>query len=115
MNKIRLLAKDRQHAGRLFEQLMADLMIALGYEQPRLNVYKSGRELDLSAAHRLEPRRAIAECKATVAPIGGASVNKFIGVPDLESRRAPSVTGYFINPWTLERIQRGLGVSDRGL
>ena len=80
-----------------FGRLMADLFVALGYEQPRLNVHKSGRELDLSADHRLEPRRAIAECKATAEPIGGDNLNKFVGVLNAERQDKRPVTGYFIS------------------
>lgn len=76
---------------------MADLFVALGYEQPRLNIHKSGRELDLSAEHRLETRRAVAECKATADPIGGDDVNKFVGALDAERKRKGPVTGYFIS------------------
>jgi hypothetical protein len=68
---IRILEKDTNRRGDLFGQLVGDLFVALGYEQPRLNIHKSGRELDLSADHRLERRRAIGECKATADPIGG--------------------------------------------
>jgi len=76
---------------------MADLFVALGYEQPRLNIHKSGRELDLSAEHRLEPRRAIAECKATAEPIGGDDLNKFVGALDVEHEKDRPITGYFIS------------------
>jgi hypothetical protein len=62
---IRILEKENNRRGDLFGRLMADLFVALGYEQPRLNIHKAGRELDLSADHRLESRRAIAERKAT--------------------------------------------------
>src|SRR6516165_8562365 len=79
---IRLLEKDSNRRGDLFGRLMADLFVALGYELPRLNVHKSGRELDLEAMHRLEPRRAIAECKATADTIGGDDINKFVGAID---------------------------------
>lgn len=96
---IRILEKDNNRRGDLFGRLMADLFVALGYEQARLNVHKSGREVDLDADHRLEPRRAVAECKATAKPIGGSDVNKFVGALDTE-RGAPGgkeVTGYFIS------------------
>lgn len=76
---------------------MADLFIALGYEQPRLNIHKSGRELDLSANHRLESRRAIAECKATSETIGGDDLNKFVGALDVEHDDNHPVTGYFVS------------------
>ncbi len=96
---IRILEKDNNRRGDLFGRLMADLFVALGYEQPRLNVHKSGRELDLWAEHRLEPRRAVAECKATAEPIGGDAVNKFVGVLDAErgDKKKHPATGYFIS------------------
>jgi NACHT domain-containing protein/restriction endonuclease len=93
---IRILEKENNRRGDLFGRLMVDLFVALGYEQPRLNIHKSGRELDLSADHRLESRRAIAECKATSEPIGGDDLNKFVGVLDAERGDKP-VTGYFIS------------------
>jgi hypothetical protein len=94
---IRLLEKDSNRRGDLFGRLMADLFVALGYELPRLNVHKSGRELDLEAMHRLEPRRAIAECKATADTIGGDDINKFVGAIDAETDEGPPLTGYFIS------------------
>lgn len=94
---IRILEKDNNRRGDIFGRLMADLFVALGYEYPRLNIHKSGRELDLSAEHRLEPRRAIAECKATAAPIGGDDLNKFVGVLDVEQGDNSPVNGYFIS------------------
>jgi len=94
---IRILEKENNRRGDLFGRLMADLFVALGYEQPRLNVHKSGRELDLSADHRFESRRAIAECKDTAEPIGGNDVNKFVGALAAESGSKKPVTGYFIS------------------
>jgi energy-coupling factor transporter ATP-binding protein EcfA2 len=94
---IRILEEDANRRGDVFGRLMADLFVALGYEQPRLNIHKSGRELDLSADHRLEPRRAIGECKATSEPIGGDDLNKFVGVLDVEQEDKEPVTGYFIS------------------
>ncbi len=96
-HSIRILEKDNNRRGDLFGRLMADLFVALGYEQPRLNVHKAGREVDLSAEHRLEPRRAIAECKATADPIGGDDLNKFVGVLDAERGDKRPITGYFIS------------------
>jgi len=94
---IRILEKDNNRRGDLFGRLIADLFVALGYDQPRQNVHKSGREIDLQADHRLEKRRAIAECKATVDPIGGDDVNKFVGALDAESGGDVPMTGYFIS------------------
>jgi hypothetical protein len=94
---IRILERDNNRRGDLFGRLMGDLFVALGYEQPRLNIHKSGRELDLSANHRLELRRAIGECKATAEPSGGDDLNKFVGVLDVEREDKLPVTGYFIS------------------
>lgn len=95
--QIRILEKEANRRGDLFGRLMADLFVALGYEQPHLNIHKSGRELDLSANHRLEPRRAIGECKATTELTGGDDLNKFVGSLDAESIDSPPITGYFIS------------------
>lgn len=94
---IRILEQDNNKRGDLFGRLMADLFVALGYDQPRLNIHKSGREIDLSAEHRLERRHAIAECKATADTIGGADLNKFVGALDAEHERDKPITGYFIS------------------
>lgn len=94
---IRILEKEANRRGDLFGRLMADLFVALGYEYPRLNSPKPGRELDLEATHRLEPRRAIAECKATAQTIGGDDLNKFAGAIGVEHEDKRPVTGYFIS------------------
>jgi hypothetical protein len=96
---IRILENDSNRRGDLFGRLMADLFIALGYDKPRLNIHKSGRELDLAAEHRLEPRRAIAECKATLESIGGADLNKFVGTLDAEhtGKDERPITGFFVS------------------
>lgn len=97
MSAIRILEPDANRRGDLFGRLMADLFVALGYEQPRMNIHKSGREIDLSANHRLEPRRAIGECKATEDTIGGGDLNKFVGALDAEHDDKVQISGYFIS------------------
>jgi hypothetical protein len=94
---VRVLEPDNNKRGDLFGRLMCDLFVALGYETPRCNIHKAGRELDLSADHRVERRRMVAECKATGSPIGGDDVNKFVGALDAERRSGPPVTGYFVS------------------
>lgn len=94
---IRILEKDHNRRGDLFARLVADLFLALGYEQPRMNIHQSGKEVDLKAEHRLERRSAIAECKAWNVPAGGDAVNKFVGIVDAERSAKVPVTGYFIS------------------
>jgi hypothetical protein len=97
--KIRILATEPNRKGDLFARLMEALMLSLGYDRARLNIHKSGREIDIQATHRTEVRQAIAECKATEEPSGGGEVNKFVGVLDAERRKSKDkpTEGYFIS------------------
>jgi hypothetical protein len=45
---IRLLGSSNNERGDLFTRLAKDLFFALGYDNLRLDVHKSGRELDLT-------------------------------------------------------------------
>lgn len=96
---VRILEKESNKRGDLFGRLMADLFFALGYDDVRLNVHKAGREVDVEARHRTEPRRVVAECKATKKETGGDAINKFVGTLDAERRKTPDVetVGYFIS------------------
>jgi len=94
---IRILEKENNKHGDLFGRLMSDLFLALGYDDIRLNIHKTGRELDLEAFHRTEQRKVVAECKATKTRIGGDAVNKFVGVLDAEKRKFKETVGYFIS------------------
>ncbi|MFK4117887.1 restriction endonuclease [Streptomyces longwoodensis] len=92
------MAADNNLRGDLFSRLMCDLFHALGYEDFRLDVNRTGREIDIKGRHRTEPRELLAECKATNRPIGGADVNKFAGAVQVEANRTPfTVTPYFIS------------------
>jgi len=96
---IRLLAPTANARGGLFTQLMKDLFFALGYDDLRLNVHKTGRELDIQGQHRFENRRVVAECKAHDTKMGGAELNKFLGVLTRERKKAEAspVSGYFVS------------------
>jgi NACHT domain/Restriction endonuclease len=105
LRNIEILEKDSNKKGDLFGRLMSDLFHTLGYDEPRLNIHKSGREIDLNSYHRTEHKIAIAECKAHSETIGGGDINKFVGVIDVEKRKLKkdkgvkgySVVGYFIS------------------
>jgi hypothetical protein len=85
--------------GDLFGRLVADLFLAFGYDHAHLNIHKTGREIDIEAQHRTEPRSVRAECKATAKPIGGDDINKFAGALERERRRRPNeeIAGYFVS------------------
>jgi hypothetical protein len=97
-SQIRLLAAAPQERGKLFERLCAQYLIALGYGAGQ-SVSLAGRQIDIVAAHVTEARVAIAECKGTAKPIGGADLNKLAGVLTLERERHKglSVQSYFIS------------------
>jgi hypothetical protein len=96
---IRLLASANNERGDLFTRLTKDLFFAIGYDDLRLDVHKSGRELDIQGEHRLEPRRVVGECKAHAVKMGGEELNKFFGVLTRERKKsAPApVAGYFVS------------------
>lgn len=96
---IRLIASDANDQGDLLSRLARDLFFTFGYDNCRINIHKTGREIDLMAQHRFEPRNACAELKSTAATIGGADINKFVGVLDAERRKAQGreVHGYFVS------------------
>jgi Restriction endonuclease len=96
---IRLLASANNERGDLFTRLTKDLFFALGYDDLRLDVHKSGRELDIQGEHRFESRRVVGECKAHAAKMGGDELNKFLGALTRERKKcAPlPVAGYFVS------------------
>lgn len=102
---ITILENRNNKKGDLFCRLMSDLFHALGYDQPRFDIHKSGREIDLTTVHRTEKKIAIAECKAHRSKIGGDDINKFVGALDAERRKFNksdaykgfNVTGYFVS------------------
>lgn len=95
---IRLLGSSNNERGDLFTRLTKDLFFALGYDNLRLDVHKSGRELDLVGEHRFEPRGVIAECKAHAGKMGGAELNKFYGALTRERKKSKQpIAGYFIS------------------
>lgn len=98
---ILILEKEKNRRGDLFNRLVCDVFHALGFGEPRYNVQKSGREIDLILQHRTENRFAIVESKALSSKVGGDDINKFVGVFDVEKGKykanGSSVIGYFIS------------------
>lgn len=101
VREIILLETDKNKKGDLFNRRMYDVFHALGFGEPRYNIPKPGREIDLVLQHRTENRIALVECKAHTEKIGGADVNKFMGALDVERGKyeqdGSSVVGYFIS------------------
>lgn len=101
IREIILLETDKNKKGDLFNRLAYDVFHALGFAEPRFNIPKSGREIDLVLQHRTENRVALVECKAHADKVGGSDVNKFIGAMDVERGKYEqdgiSVVGYFVS------------------
>lgn len=91
--QVRFLTTTNNEQGDLFTRLSSDLFYALGYDKLRFDVHKNGREIDIEGEHRREPRRLIAECKAHRKKIGGADLNKFLGVLTRERSKGISPSG----------------------
>ena len=54
--------------------------------------------LDIQGKHRLDPTRIVAECKAHKKKMGGAELNKFIGVLTVEKDASQTpMFGYFVS------------------
>src|SRR4051812_19739557 len=97
--RIRILGESPNDSGDIFTRLSKDLFFALGYDELRLNIHKTGREIDIAGQHRFEQRRVCAECKAHASPIGGGDLNKFLGVLTRERLKAAPmpIEGYFVS------------------
>lgn len=94
---LRLLSSTNNERGDLFTRLVADLFYALGYDDLRFDVHKTGREIDIQGSHRRENRLLVAECKAHAKQMGGAELNKFLGVVTRERKKDQHVSGYFVS------------------
>jgi len=98
-----ILEPSSNKKGDLFCRLMSDVFHSLGYGEPRFDISKSGREIDIRTSHRVEQKIAIAECKAHKDKIGGSDINKFIGALDAERKKivknnqfkSHNIIGYF--------------------
>src|SRR5438045_2913165 len=97
--EINIIEHSPNERGDLFTRLMEAYFSTLGYGRFLFNVGKAGREVDLQGRHITEDRYMVAECKATVSPVGGDEVNKFVGALGVErNRHDPSLTiGYFVS------------------
>ena len=101
---IHILDSSKNGKGDIFCRLMGDLFHALGYDEPKYNIHKAGREIDLTCSHRVEKKVAIAECKAHKELIGGSDINKFVGVLDAERKKQikqnhtnKEIVGFFVS------------------
>lgn len=95
-----ILETDKNKKGDIFNRLVYDVFHSLGFGEPRYDIPKPGREIDMMLQHRTENRFALIESKAIKEKVGGADINRFVGALDVErgkyERDGNSVVGYFI-------------------
>ncbi|MVN77815.1 NACHT domain-containing protein [Hymenobacter sp. HMF4947] len=95
---IRFLTPTTNKKGDLFTRLMTDLFQALGYDNFRLDVQKSGREIDIEGQHRHASRLLRAECKAHEDKMGGTELNTFYGAVTRERDEVKlPIDAYFVS------------------
>ncbi|MCW2986831.1 MAG: hypothetical protein JWR63_4401, partial [Conexibacter sp.] len=85
--------------GHLFEQFIAQLLGALGYEDAKsenLNVTNEGIELDVSARSRVTKQALVAECKAYSANVSAGLVTSFFGKYVIKRAKDPQLAGLFV-------------------
>ncbi len=96
-----LLEKDKNRKGDLFNRMVYDVFHSLGFGEPRYDVQKTGREIDMLLKHRTERRVAIVESKAWQQKVGGSEINKFVGAFGVEKEqfkmKGYETVGYFVS------------------
>ncbi|MDZ4178626.1 MAG: ATP-binding protein [Coriobacteriia bacterium] len=86
-------------AGSLFEQMMARVVAALGYEltaPATTRILSAGVEIDIHARHRLTCKPIVVECKFYAAPVEAGLLKKFFGVFMAEHLADSTVEGLFV-------------------
>jgi hypothetical protein len=85
--------------GHLFEQFVAQLLGALGYEEPRtdrLNVTSDGIEIDVEARQKVTGHALIAECKTYSANVRAELLSAFLGKYGVQRMKDPNLVGLFV-------------------
>lgn len=85
--------------GHLLEQFVAQLLGALGYEEPRtdrLNVTSDGIEIDVEARQKVTGQPLIAECKAYSANVSAELLSVFLGKYGVRRMKDPNLVGLFV-------------------
>ena len=92
-----MLGKSNKEKGDSFEKLMKKALDSAGYEDFLIDIHKTGREIDITAKHKVTGQPIICECKAHEKPIGSGDILKFYSVYDLEYQRNDKFIGLFFS------------------
>jgi Novel STAND NTPase 1/Restriction endonuclease len=85
--------------GHLFEAFVAQLLGALGYEEPRterLNVTSDGIEIDVEAKQKVTGHPLIAECKAYSTNVSADLLSAFLGKYGVRRMKDSKLVGLFV-------------------
>jgi tetratricopeptide (TPR) repeat protein len=97
MTLIRVLGKTNKEKGDSFERLIKRVLDSAGYEDFRFDTYKTGREIDILAKHKVTGYPIICECKAHEKPISSGDINKFYSAYDREYQLDNRFAGLFFS------------------
>lgn len=73
----KILAKTNDEKGKLFEELMGDILDSQGYTNLIFNWLAPQGEFDITGRHRFSGQDILVECKAEARPIGKQKLLKF--------------------------------------
>ena len=85
--------------GHLFEAFVAQLLGALGYEEPRterLNVTSDGIEIDVEAKQKVTGHPLVAECKAYSVNVSAELLSAFLGKYGVRRMKDVRLVGLFV-------------------
>lgn len=89
---IRIVGKDNNEKGKVFEHFVIKMLDGLGYHRFR-TVRKTGRQIDILAQNRVTDQPIICECKAYKDKLNGEHLSKFRGLYDHEYDKNNSMIG----------------------
>jgi tetratricopeptide (TPR) repeat protein len=94
---IKILASNSNEKGDLFEDFTKKILDALGFHDFRIDVHRTGRELDIQASHKVTDEPILCECKAYEEELSGDHLSKFYGVYTHEYDSKKSLKGLFFS------------------
>ncbi len=94
---IKILASNSNEKGKLFEDFIKRILDALGFHNFRIDVHRTGRELDIQANHKVTDEPILCECKAHETRLSGDELSKFYGVYAHECDSNKDLKGLFFS------------------
>lgn len=97
VSAVGILGRSDHEIGDQLEQLVTELLGAVGYGDFVRNAYKTGAEIDLRATHRVTRTTILVECKARVAPTSAPALRLFHSEYVKQRAKEPRLHGLFVS------------------